>query len=74
LIDATLQARKLLLLAEGERESYNMAESILWMVIFTGLAIVIVIAIFVGAFRFVTAARAKSMQLKWQTRPPERSK
>jgi hypothetical protein len=44
------------------------------MVAFTGLGLAIVIAIFAAAFRFVTAARAKNMQLKWQGRPPEQSK
>jgi hypothetical protein len=51
-----------------------MADSTLWMVAFTGLGLAVVIAIFVAAFRFVSASRARSMQLKWQGRPPEQSK
>lgn len=51
-----------------------MAESVLWMVVFTGLGLVVVIAIFVAAFRFVSASRAKNMQLKWQARPADRTK
>ena len=51
-----------------------MAESVVWMVVFTGLGLVVVLVIFVTAFRFVSAARAKNMQLKWQERPAERTK
>ena len=51
-----------------------MSESVVWMVVFTGLGLVIVIAIFLAALRFVTASRAKSMQLKWQARPADRTK
>jgi len=47
------------------------SESVFWMVVYFALAVIAIAAVFVFAMRFVNSQRSKSVQLKWEDRPPK---
>lgn len=51
-----------------------MAGNVWWMAFFTALALVIVVAIFGSALRWVNSVRAKNVRIKWVTREANRPK
>ena len=48
-----------------------MQESVLWMILYFGLAVVAIIAVFFLAMRFVNSTRSRDVQLKWEERRPK---
>jgi hypothetical protein len=52
-------------------QEHAVPESVFWMVVYFGLALIAIAAVFFFAMRFVNSTRSRNVQMKWQDRRPK---